>query len=439
MLSETEKLNALVELGIKLSQVQDLDILMEHLLTEARRFVNADAGSIYIRNEDFLHFTYTQNDSLQKRLKYGEKLIYSSFAVPMNTKTVAGYVATEDLTLNIENAYHIKSEAPYRFGKEFDQKVDYCTRSMLTIPLKAGTGDILGVLQVINAQDEAGNIIAFSDKDESIMMLFACTAAVALERAQMIRALLLRMIRMAEMRDPKETGPHVNRVGAYSVELYERWANKHSVSVKEIDRNRDILRRAAMLHDVGKVAIADSILKKPGQLAKGEFLVMKLHTIWGAHLFSDRQSDFDEMACEVALNHHERWDGKGYPGDVNIATGIDLGIQKMLENSHDTLDGPVIERIESLLKNGKQKDEIPIFARIVSLADVYDALSSKRSYKKAWSESEVCATIEKGSGTQFDPELVEIFLNDSCLPVFRSIQQRYQDHPSETASENDDL
>ncbi|MBV5267230.1 MAG: hypothetical protein JZU67_01650, partial [Burkholderiaceae bacterium] len=90
MLSETEKLNALMELGIKLNQVQDMDILMEHLLTEARRFVNADAGSIYIRDEDHLNFTYTQNDTLQRRLGNGEKLIYSTFTVPINTKTIAG-------------------------------------------------------------------------------------------------------------------------------------------------------------------------------------------------------------------------------------------------------------------------------------------------------------------------------------------------------------
>ncbi|MEI6262116.1 MAG: HD domain-containing phosphohydrolase [Deltaproteobacteria bacterium] len=434
MLSETEKLNALMELGIKLNQVQDMDILMENLLTEARRFVNADAGSIYIRDEDHLNFTYTQNDTLQRRLGNGEKLIYSTFTVPINTKTIAGYVATDCRSLNILDVYKIESEDSYRFGKEFDQKVDYRTRSMLTIPLKVGSGDVLGVLQIINAQDEARNVIAFSDQDEKMMMLFASIAAVALERAQMTRALLLRMIRMAEMRDPNETGPHVNRVGAYSVELYERWAKRHFVSKKEIDRNRDILRCAAMLHDVGKVAICDRILQKPGRLQKSEFLVMKLHTVWGAQLFSDRQSEFDDMAREVALNHHERWDGKGYPGDVNIATHIDLDIQKMLEDRPDAANEPVIQRIESILKSGKQKEDIPIFARIVAIADVYDALSSKRSYKEAWSEKKVCSTIRKEAGTQFDPELVEIFLNNSCLSMLRSIKQRYKDHLPEVAS-----
>ncbi|MDO9109162.1 MAG: HD domain-containing protein [Desulfatirhabdiaceae bacterium] len=433
MLNETEKLNALMDLGIKLNQVQDLDILMEHLLTEARRFVNADAGTIYVRDKDSLHFTYTQNDTLQQRLGNGEKLIYSAFSVPINSKTIAGYVASEGSSLNILDVYEMESEASYAFGKEFDQKVDYRTRSMMTLPLRVGNGDVLGVLQIINAQDAAGYVIAFSDQDQKMMMLFASFAAVALERAQMIRALLLRMIRMAEMRDPNETGPHVNRVAAYSVELYERWAKRHSVPEMEIDRNRDILRRAAMLHDVGKVAIPDRLLQKPGRFTKSEFLVMKLHTIRGAQLFSDRQSDFDDMAREVALNHHERWDGKGYPGEVDIGAYASLNIQKMLEDSHDGADESVIQRIENILTNGKQKEEIPIFARIVALADVYDALSSKRSYKEACSEKEVCTIIEKEAGAQFDPELVEIFLSNSCMSMFSSIRQRYKDHPQELA------
>jgi HD-GYP domain-containing protein (c-di-GMP phosphodiesterase class II) len=434
MLSEAEKLNALIDLGNKLNQVQDLDILMEHLLTEARRFVNADAGTIYVRDCDCLRFTYTQNETVQRRLGNGEtllKLIYSAFSIPIDANTIAGYVASEGNVLNIPDVYEIGHGATYAFGKEFDLKVDYRTRSMLTIPLRVGIGKILGVLQIINALDAAGNVIAFSEQDQKMMTLFASFAAVALERAQMTRVLLLRIIRMAEMSDPNETGPHVNRVGAYSVDLYERWAKRHAVPKTEVDRNRDILRRAAMLHDVGKVAITERLLQKPGRFTKSEFLVMKLHTIWGAQLFLDRQSDFDDMAREVALNHHERWDGTGYPGDVEIGENVPLNIQKMLEDSQDGAEELLIQRVENILKPGKKNTDIPIFARIVAIADVYDALRSKRSYKEAWSEDEVCTIIKNEAGAQFDPELVDIFLDPSCRSMFQSIQHRYEDFPPE--------
>ncbi|MGD2188223.1 MAG: HD domain-containing protein [Desulfobacterales bacterium] len=409
MLSEKQKLNTLATLGIDLSRVHDLDILMERILSEARRFVNADAGSIYIREKDLLHFTYTQNDTLQQRLADGEKLIYSTFHMPINKESIAGYVAATGKPLNLPDVYRIDPSCPYHFSKGFDKKTRYTTQSVLTIPLENHNTDIIGILQIINAQDEAKKVIAFSQNDEKMMLHFASIAAVALERAQMTRAILLRMIRMAEMRDPKETGAHVNRVGGYAVELYERWARIRDLSRKEIDKCRDTLRMAAMLHDVGKIAISDLILKKPSRFNEEEYEVMKQHTVMGAQLFSDRQSDFDEAAAQVALNHHERWDGNGYPGHVDIKSGKPL-------KGYGAAHGRPI---------GKKTEEIPIYGRIVALADVYDALSSARVYKEAWDESQVLSKIEAESGRHFDPELVEIFF--SSLGILRAVQQRYRD------------
>jgi HD-GYP domain-containing protein (c-di-GMP phosphodiesterase class II) len=409
MYTEKEKLDKLTMLGIELSQVKDMDILMERVLYDARRFVNADAGSIYIRDEDKLNFTYTQNDTLQNRLPEGEKLIYSTFTIPIDKKSIAGYVAATGQLLNLPDVHKIEPTAPYRFSEKFDEESGYTTRSVFTVPLKTAREEILGILQIINAQDQAKNAVPFSEDDEKMMLHFASTAAVALERAQMTRTILLRMIRMSELHDPKETGAHVNRVGGYAVELYEQWARRRQIEPKEFDRDRDSLRMAAMLHDVGKVAISDLILKKPGRFNNDEYEIMKQHTVLGARLFLDAQSDFDEAAMQVALTHHERWDGKGYPGYVDVSTSAAL-------TGYTLPDGT---------PRGKKGEEIPIFGRIVALADVYDALSSARVYKEAWDESHVLDIIEKEAGHQFDPELVEIFF--ASLNVLRSIQERYRD------------
>ena len=409
MLSEKEKFESIATLGIELNQINDLDILLERVLFRARQWVNADAGSIYIRDTDQLDFVYTQNDTLQSQLTKGEKLIYSTFSIPIDDKSIAGYVALTGKTLNIPDVYHLPKDVSYHFSSQFDDATGYKTTSVLTIPLKTTSDEILGILQIINAQDNANNVVSFSSDDEKMMYHFAGIAAIALERARLTRSIIMRMIKMAELRDPKETGAHVNRVGSYSVELYDKWARRRKIPREERDKIRDVLRMAAMLHDVGKIATSDVILKKPGPLTDVEFEIMKQHTIHGARLFVEKQSEIDEAAGIVALNHHERWDGsrRGYPGHVEMATGKPIK-GKTLENG---------------LARPKKGEEIPIFGRIVALADVYDALSSARCYKEPWDEDKVLRIIREESGRQFDPELVEIFLE--ILDTMRSIRERY--------------
>jgi len=221
--------------------------------------------------------------------------------------------------------------------------------------------------------------------------------------------MILRMTRMAELRDPMETAPHVNRVGAYSVEIYEEWAKDKGVSQKEIERTKDFLRMAAMLHDVGKVAISDLILRKQDLLTDQEYEAMKSHTFLGARLFRDIQTDFEEVAIHVALNHHEKWDGTGYPGHVDMFTGKPLPGQKILVGR----------------ATGKQGEEIPLFGRIVAVADVYDALCSRRSYKEPWDETRILEEIQALSGKSFDPEVVNAFF--SCIDVLKTLAKRYPD------------
>jgi HD-GYP domain-containing protein (c-di-GMP phosphodiesterase class II) len=214
--------------------------------------------------------------------------------------------------------------------------------------------------------------------------------------------MILRMIQMAELRDPKETGTHVNRVAGYAIEIYDRWAYRHQVPDIERNKFRDVLKIAAMLHDVGKVAISDVILKKPARFTPEEYAIMQNHTIYGAALFMDPYSQLDNVAREIALTHHENWDGTGYPGWVDPVTGRPL---KQGE------DGKPL---------GRRGEEIPLTGRIVAIADVFDALCSKRVYKEPWTEEEVLAEIRNLSGKKFDPEIVDIFFE--ILPLIKQIQ-----------------
>jgi response regulator RpfG family c-di-GMP phosphodiesterase len=403
--SKQDKLRNVLGVDSLLNRIQDLDVLLETILSEARKVLSADAGSIYIKDGDELAVSYSQNDTMARDLKPGEKLIFNIFRIPIGSGTTSGYAALTGKTVNVRNVYEIPKGAPYGFDPSYDRKTGYKTVSTLSIPLRTQIGETLGVLQLINKMDSLGRIIAFSSDDEQVAEHFAANASNALIRAKMTRALIQRMTGMSEMRDPKETGAHVNRVAGYALEIYERYAIKKNTDPQEIEHARDVLRMAAMLHDVGKVAISDIILKKPGRFDEEERDVMKRHTWLGARLFSDKQSEFDQIALEVALNHHENWDGTGYPGHIDIMTG------EALEKDKD--GNP----------KGKAGEEIPLYGRIVAVADVYDALSSKRIYKDAWTQDNALQEIRELSGSKFDPEVVDAFFE--ALPSINTISAKF--------------
>jgi len=402
-------LSRIIELDLELNQVKDLDILLDRILKEARGLVTADAGSIYIRRKDKLEFSYTQNDTLQKALPQGKKLIYSSFTVPINNRSLAGHAAETGEIVNIIDAYNLTENVPYSFSQDFDRMSKYRTQSILTIPMKTRRSDVIGVLQLINAKNAKGDIVRFPKSAEPLLIHFANIAAHAIERANMTRSMILRTIEMARLRDPKETGTHVQRVASYSAAIYDVWAMQQGIPEREIEREKDLLKIASMLHDVGKVAIADIILKKPDKLNDREFEMMKQHTWLGAKLFADTFSDYDEASAVIAMNHHERWDGSGYPGFVDPATGKPI-------LGFETSPGKA---------RGRKGEEIPPFGRIVAIADVYDALSSARSYKDAWEEDRILETMRSEAGTHFDPEMIESFF--FALDVVQNIKERIPD------------
>jgi len=411
MRGEADLIN-IIRLDSELNKIHDYDVLLERILLEARKVVNADAGSIYVAvpaEEDEngiekIAIKHSQNDTIQKTTPPGQKMIYSIFSLPINEKSISGYCALNRTMINIPDMYNIPPDAPYSFNATFDAVTGYKTTSSLTLPL-VSDNRLIGVIQLLNAKDKDGKTVSFSPDDEILLNHFANNTSMVLQRAYITRTMILRMIKMSELRDPKETGTHVNRVAGYSTEIYDRWAFHKKIPVVEREKYRDILRISAMLHDVGKVAISDTILKKPGRFTPEEYKIMQKHTVYGACLFNDPSSPLDELSKEIALTHHENWDGTGYPGWVDPVTDT---VQRA-----DNEGNPL----------GKKGEEIPMSGRIVAIADVYDALCSKRVYKEPWSEDDVLSEMQKLSGSKFDPEFIEVFFE--ILPLIKQIKKQY--------------
>ena len=380
---QRELMERMLATGSILINIGDVDILLEQILTEARYFTDADAGSIYTVDGDKLLFRHSQNDTITER---GGRIPYTRFSIPKNKKSISGYVACTGEVLNLADVRNIPGDQPYSFDESYDKLANYNTASSLTLPLINTRHKVVGVLQLINARSTSNRYVPFNADMEPLARYFASLATLALERAIMTRTLLMRMVNMTELRDPKETGPHVNRVGNYAVAIYDSWAEKNGFDKYEKMQNRDILKMAAMLHDVGKTGIADSILKKPEPLSDEERKAMEQHCEIGANILRNCESQFDEMAMDIALCHHENWDGSGYP-------------------------------------RGIAGNKIPFMARIASLADVYDALCSRRAYKEPWPEDKVTEEMEGLFGTKFDPGLKEHFM--AQLAVMKEIRESH--------------
>jgi len=271
------------------------------------------------------------------------------------------------------------------------------------IAMKSGSGEILGVLLV--ARQPNATHATFTPEEKADLRHIATLISTALERRALKEKMMWSKVRMAESRDPSETGPHVKRVSVTALEIFDGWAKRHSVREEESQFSRDTLRMAAILHDVGKIGISDLILKKPGKLTQEEYEIMKHHSVLGVpHLLGNDSDD----AREVAMHHHERWDGRGYPGAVSIEN-ISSDDQSLLEMQ--------------LPSTGMKGDDIPLFARMVAIADVFDALSSHRAYKEAWAPERVEQEMRNESGKAFDPELIEIFFER--LDRIRAARARY--------------
>jgi len=185
--------------------------------------------------------------------------------------------------------------------------------------------------------------------------------------------------RAAEFKD-NETGLHVVRMSHYARLIAEKLGNSAAWG--------DLIFSAAPLHDVGKIGIPDHILLKPGKLTEEEWHIMRKHPEFGAEIIGRNDSEILMTAKEIALTHHERWDGTGYPNQL-------------------------------------KGEEIPISGRIIMIADVFDALTTRRPYKEAWSVEDAVKQINDSAGSHFDPNLVSIF--NEVLPSILTIKENYDE------------
>lgn len=192
------------------------------------------------------------------------------------------------------------------------------------------------------------------------------------------RELVRRLGQAAEWRDD-ETGDHTLRVGEYCAAIANGFGWRRAQC--------DDIRVAAMLHDIGKIGIPDFVMVKEGELSTEERQLIQAHTLMGSDILADSEVTLLQIAQKIAMSHHERWDGSGYP-------------------------------------YGLTGSEIPIEGRIAALADVFDALTSRRRYKDAWTFDQAVEEVKSLSGTHFDPDVVTAF--ESALPAIRQIYDRFQ-------------
>ena len=393
---ENEYLEKLVhnlnKIGIALTSEHNLDKLLEMIVREARNLVCCDAGSLYIKRDGYLDFVVSQNDTLTKRLGEAKiKELFKTFSLPITKESVSGYTALTGEILNIPDVYDIPKNREYKINSDYDYRNQYKSKSMLVVPLKDNENKVIGVIQLINALDKSGSVIPFSgEMVEEFVCSLGSQAAIAIKNAQLTKELkdayldtIYRLALTAEFRD-KDTGMHIQRISNYSVVL----GKKLGLSESELE----LLLYASPMHDIGKVKIPDAVLLKPGKLDPEERKIIELHTIYGGEILSKSKSPVLIKSEEIALTHHEKYNGTGYP-------------------------------------NKLKEEEIPISGRIVALADVFDAMVSKRCYKSAISCDDVCEIIRKESSRHFDPNVVTAFFD--AYKEIKDVFEKYKDMPQE--------
>ena len=346
-----KSLSILTETSTLISSTLDLEELLQIIMEKLKEVMQAEASSIFQIDEETkeLYFLIATGEK-------GEEA--KEIRVPWG-RGIVGWTAEEGTVLNVPDVTKDK-----RFFKDVDKKTKWETRSILAIPLKI-KGKVIGVAEVLNKIGEE----PFNDRDEKLFEAIAKQAAVAIDNARLYTDLselfknsIRAVVNTVEAKD-KYTRGHTERVTEYSVMI----AKQLNLPPAEIQR----IELSALLHDVGKIGIPDKILLKPGKLTDEEYEVVKEHPVRGVKIMQPIKQL--AIVLDGIKYHHEWMNGNGYP-------------------------------------EGLKGKKIPLVARIITVGDAYDAMTSDRPYRKALPKKEAIRRLMKDSKTQFFPELVEAFI-----------------------------
>ncbi len=361
--TKSDPLVSLVKISRSITALTDIDELLKVIAQETKNAMQAERCTVFLWDKD--------DDELWSKVALGvdeDKEI----RFPAD-KGLAGYVVKTGETLNIVDAY-----SDPRFNPEVDIKTGYKTKTILCMPIMNNNKEIIGAFQVLNKIDGI-----FTKNDEDLLVAIGGSASIALENAQlfdqqlqlyreqklMFESFIDTLATSIDARD-KITAGHSSRVKLYSILL----AKAVGMDVKE----QGLLEKAAILHDIGKIGIRDSVLQKDGKLTDEEYKHIQEHVRITHNILTKiyMSQDF-RMITEIASSHHEKFDGTGY--------------YRHLKGKEITLGG-----------------------RILAVADVFDAITSKRHYRDKMPIERAIGILCDGAGTHFDPELVEVFLS---IPV----------------------
>lgn len=360
--NQEDPLIALLKVGRTIAVETNIDTLLTIIAQEIKQALNADRCTVFLLDEE--------KGQLWSKVALGLEMQEIRFASNLG---LAGHVATTGETINIKDAYTDK-----RFNKEIDMQTGYKTKTILCMPIRNLSHQIVGVFQVLNKKNGE-----FTQKDEDLLIAIGSSAGIALENAnlfnkqktlieeqkQLFSSFIDTLSASIDARD-KITSGHSKRVTMYASLICDE--------LNMDEKEKEIIKHASLLHDIGKIGIKDSILQKEGKLTSEEYDHIKQHAnITHDILGKIYVSKQFENVAQIASSHHERYDGKGYF----------LGLKG---------------------------EEIPLGGRILAVCDVFDAITSKRHYRSKMEIQDAIKILIDGSNSHFDKKIVDVFLLITC-------------------------